>query len=143
MLAEACQTLRAARVDLRVGRLEEPLPRGPFDLVVSALVVHHLELHQKADLFGRIHAVVRREGRLVLGDVVTPDDPSDAVTPVEPEHDWPDSVEDQLESPRRAGFAPRVAWQRRDLAVMVGDRVTAPPQGAAPPQGEAPQAEAP
>jgi SAM-dependent methyltransferase len=29
--------------DLRVGRLEDPLPEGPFDLVVSCLAVHHLD----------------------------------------------------------------------------------------------------
>jgi len=29
--------------DLRVSRLEDPLPQGNFDLVVSALAVHHLE----------------------------------------------------------------------------------------------------
>src|SRR4029077_14479785 len=28
--------------ELRVGRLEDPLPDGPFDLVVSCLAIHHL-----------------------------------------------------------------------------------------------------
>src|SRR5262245_14844460 len=42
-----------AGADLRVSRLEDALPDGPFDLVVSALAVHHLDGPGKADLFGR------------------------------------------------------------------------------------------
>ncbi len=30
-------------VELRVAELTDPLPDGPFDLVVSALAIHHLE----------------------------------------------------------------------------------------------------
>jgi len=37
-----------ARADLRVGRIEDRLPEGPFDLVASALCVHHLEGTAKA-----------------------------------------------------------------------------------------------
>ena len=43
MLAVARSVLPGDRVDLRVGAIEEPLPEGPFDLVASALCVHHLE----------------------------------------------------------------------------------------------------
>src|SRR5262245_62724772 len=49
------------RVSLLVGRLEDPLPQGPFDLVVSALAVHHLDAASKADLFRRIAATLRSE----------------------------------------------------------------------------------
>ena len=45
------------QADLRVGRLEQALPAGPFDLAVSALAVHHLDGPGKADLFTRIAAV--------------------------------------------------------------------------------------
>ena len=34
-----------------IGALEDRLPRGPFDLVVSALAIHHLTSDGKADLF--------------------------------------------------------------------------------------------
>ena len=34
---------RRDAADLRVSRLQDPLPDGNFDLVVSALAVHHLE----------------------------------------------------------------------------------------------------
>ena len=36
MLAKAREELPAERVELRAGRLEDALPEGPFDLVVSA-----------------------------------------------------------------------------------------------------------
>jgi len=122
MLAGARRNLPEARVDLRVGRLEEPLPDGPFDLVVSALAVHHLDLARKSDLFTRVFSVLRPGGRFVLGDVVTPENPGDAVTSIDAVHDRPDSVPDQLAALRSAGFEARAAWLRRDLAVLVGDR---------------------
>ncbi len=49
MLAVAQMSLGA---DLRVRRLEDPLPEGPFDLIVSALAVHHLDGAEKATSFG-------------------------------------------------------------------------------------------
>ena len=51
---------------LIVQRLEDPLPPGPFDLVFSALAVHHLDGPGKADLFRRVARVLRPNG----GDVV-------------------------------------------------------------------------
>ncbi|EFC84805.1 trans-aconitate 2-methyltransferase [Parafrankia sp. EUN1f] len=105
-------------VHLRVGRLQDPLPAGPFDLVVSALAVHHLDGPAKADLFTRIAEVLRPGGTLVLGDVVVPDDPRDAVTPVNADHDRPSSLPEQLGWLRDAGLHPTVTWQRRDLVVI-------------------------
>jgi SAM-dependent methyltransferase len=55
-----------------VARLEDPLPQGSFDLVFSALAIHHLDGSAKADLFARVAAVVAPGGRFVIGDVVTP-----------------------------------------------------------------------
>src|SRR4051794_32715670 len=57
MLAEARAALPAA--DLRVGRLQGPLPDGPFDLVFSALTVHHLNAREKRALFERVRGVLR------------------------------------------------------------------------------------
>lgn len=122
MLTIAHQTLPAARVDLRVGRLQDPLPSGPFEVVVSALAVHHLDGPGKAELFGRVYGVVAPGGRFVLGDVVVPDRPGDAVTPVDGEYDRPDTVEDQLRWLGDSGFETLVAWRCGDLAVMVADR---------------------
>jgi L-threonylcarbamoyladenylate synthase len=74
MLAAARAALDGARVTLHQGRLEDPLPQGPFDLVTSALCVHHLDGAGKADLFKRVRAVLAPGGRFVLGDVVIPSD---------------------------------------------------------------------
>jgi tRNA (cmo5U34)-methyltransferase len=116
MLARARAELPDA--DLRVGRLEDPLPEGPFDLVVSTLAVHHLGSAGKADLFRRIAAVLRLGGRFVLADVVVPERPEDAVIDCTPGFDLPDPVPLQLEWLRDAGFEAEVAWERLDLAVI-------------------------
>jgi len=108
--------------DLRVGRLQDPLPDGAFDLVVSALVVHHLDAAQKADLFRRVAKRLTPGGRFVLADVVLPDDPRDAVTPLNPAYDTPSGTAEQLGWLRHAGFAAYVTWKRRDLAVFVADK---------------------
>ena len=120
MLARARMLLPDA--DLRVARLEDPLPDGPFDLVVSALVVHHLSGPEKANLFARVAAALRPGGRLVLADVVVPDDPADVVTPVDGTFDVPSTVDEQLAWLRDVGIEPRVAWAHRDLAVLVAAR---------------------
>jgi tRNA (cmo5U34)-methyltransferase len=122
MLTMARQTLRGWRVELRVSRLQEPLPPGPFDVVVSSLAVHHLDAVAKAGLFRRVHDLLSAGGRFVLGDVVVPEKPADAVTPVDAEYDLPDTIEDQLRWLGDAGFETSVAWQCGDLAVMVADR---------------------
>lgn len=119
MVAVASRALPEA--DVRVGRLEDALPKGPFDLVVSCLAVHHLPGHAKAELFRRVSAVLVREGRFVLGDVIVPNDGADVVTPLEPGVDLPDRLEEQLQWLSQAGLVPRVVWQHRDLAVVVAD----------------------
>jgi tRNA (cmo5U34)-methyltransferase len=120
MLARARERLRGA--DLRVQRLEDPLPEGTFDLVVSALAVHHLDGPAKADLFRRAVARVRPGGRIVVGDVIVPDDPADVITPIDGVYDKPSRVAEQLEWLREAGLQADVWWSRRDLAVLVADR---------------------
>jgi tRNA (cmo5U34)-methyltransferase len=115
MLAVAREALPA---DFRVGRLEDPLPKGPFDLIVSALAVHHLDGAGKRELFRRIAAVLGPGGVFVLGDVVVPDRPEDAVTPLTPDFDRPDRLDDVLGWLREAGLDAETTWARRDLAVV-------------------------
>ena len=67
----------------------------------SVLAIHHLDGPGKADLFRRVAAVT---DRFVIGDVVVPDDPADAVTPLSPGFDMPSRVEDQLGWLREAGL---------------------------------------
>src|SRR2546421_3698805 len=64
---------RLPHADLRLARLEDPLPAGPFDLVVSALAVHHLDADGKRGLFARVAEVLRDGGAFVLGDLVVPE----------------------------------------------------------------------
>jgi tRNA (cmo5U34)-methyltransferase len=122
MLQAARGRLAGRPVDLAVADLADPLPSGPFDLVVSALAVHHLDGPAKADLFTRVAAALRPGGRFVLGDVVVPDDPADAVTPLTSEHDRPSTVPDQLRWLADAGLDARVVWAERDLVVVKADR---------------------
>jgi tRNA (cmo5U34)-methyltransferase len=118
MLAAASADVSA---DLRVSRLEDPLPEGNFDLVVSALAVHHLDGAGKADLFARVADRLRPGGRFVLGDVVVPDDPVDVVTPIDGVYDQPSTVDDQVRWLAAAGLHAEVVWARQDLAVIVAD----------------------
>lgn len=121
MLRLASEALPDA--DLRMSRLEDPLPEGAFDAVFSGLAVHHLSADGKRDLFRRIAVVVRPGGRFVLGDVVVPEDPREAVTPLEPDVDRPDTLADQLMWLREAGLAPRVTWRADDLVVIAADQL--------------------
>jgi len=121
MLAAARERLAGRPVELTVADLADPLPEGPFDLVVSALAVHHLDASAKADLFVRVARALRPGGRFVLADVVIPVDPADAVTPLTPEHDRPSPLADQLVWLHEAGLVPHVVWTERDLAVIRAD----------------------
>ena len=122
MLAAAHERLASLPVELHVADLADPLPDGPFDLVVSALAVHHLDGPAKADLFERVAAALRPGGRFVLGDVVMPEDPADAVTPLTPEHDRPSTLAEHMAWLADAGFDARVVWTERDLVVVRADR---------------------
>jgi tRNA threonylcarbamoyl adenosine modification protein (Sua5/YciO/YrdC/YwlC family) len=121
MLGVAASVLPGDRVDLRVGEIEAPLPDGPFDLVASALCVHHLNGDEKADLFARVRSVLGPGGRFVLADVVVPVDPADATTPLTPGFDRPSPLSHQVGWLRDAGFDVRVCWESGDLAVVAAD----------------------
>ncbi len=93
--------------EVRLARMEDPLPDGPWDLVISVLAVHHLDDDGKRDLFRR----VREQSRaLVLGDVV-------AVEPqtveLEPGVDLPASAADQA-----AWADGEIVWEQGDFAVL-------------------------
>ena len=113
MLARARERLPPA--DLRLGRLEDALPPGPFDLVVSALAVHHLDADGKRDLFTR---VAQLTDVFVLGDVVVPERPGDAVIEIDGVYDVPSTAAEQVAWLRDAGFDVAVTPIRADLAVF-------------------------
>ncbi len=126
MLSFARGALSSERVTLRVGRLQDPLPTGEFDLVASALCIHHLDAGEKAELFARVREALRPGGRFVLGDVVLPAaGPSAATVPLTPGYDKPSTVAEQLRWLAEAGFEASVTWEKGDLAVIVATATAA------------------
>jgi tRNA (cmo5U34)-methyltransferase len=110
---------RLPDADLHEARLEDPLPEGPFDLVVSVLAIHHLNGDGKRDLFTRI---ARLSHTFVMGDVVVPERPEDAVIEIDGVYDTPSTVAEQLAWLDEAGFATTVTQIRTDLAVFTARR---------------------
>jgi tRNA (cmo5U34)-methyltransferase len=110
-----------------VSELEAPLPAGPFELVVSAFAVHHLDGAAKADLFARVAAVLAPGGRFALCDVVVPAVPVAEVArpvPLEAGVDLPSTVDEQVAWLAAAGLEPRVVVVQDDLAIITADRPT-------------------
>ena len=122
MLDVARERLEEYDVTLQVADLLDELPPGPFDLVVSALAVHHLDGPGKATLFGRVAGVLQPGGRFILADVILPDDASSAMIPLSDGWDKPSTVAEQVGWLEDAGLDVTVAWQEADLALFVADR---------------------
>jgi tRNA (cmo5U34)-methyltransferase len=120
MVSVARNHLPPERATVVEGLLEGPLPEGSFDLVVSALAVHHLEGTAKADLFQRVASRLSSAGRFVLADVVEPVNPSYVVTAIDPDVDHPSRLDDILAWLGEAGLSTEVTWTHRDLVVIVG-----------------------
>ncbi|MFZ0388116.1 MAG: Sua5/YciO/YrdC/YwlC family protein [Solirubrobacteraceae bacterium] len=120
MLALAAARLPAGRVSLVVSRLEDPLPDGRFDLVASALAVHHLAPAEKRRLFGRIREVLAPGGRFVLADVIVPVNPADVTIELTAGFDRPDTLSDLIVWLAETGFEVSVSWTHQDLAVLAG-----------------------
>jgi tRNA (cmo5U34)-methyltransferase len=109
MVDQARRALPDDRVQLRVAHLEDPLPDGPFDVVISTLAIHHLDGRGKAKLFQRAARVIAPGGRLVVADIVVPEDPSDVVTPIDNCYDTPSSIAEQLNWLAKVGLEPSPA----------------------------------
>lgn len=99
--------LREEYDDVMLARMEDPLPDGPWDLVISVLSVHHLTAERKHTLFRRVREQARA---LVIGDVVRAEN---QVTPVDAELDFPERAEDLAE-----WCGGEVTWRADDLAVI-------------------------
>ncbi|MGN6587341.1 MAG: class I SAM-dependent methyltransferase [Solirubrobacterales bacterium] len=93
--------------DVQLARMEDPLPEGPWDLVIGVLSIHHLRSDQKKNLFRQGQAQARS---CVIGDLVQADV---QVAPVDEDYDFPEAAADL------AGWCGgEIAWQADDLAVV-------------------------
>lgn len=122
MLDAARRSLSTQQAILAEQRLQDPLPDGPYQLVVSALAIHHLDASGKADLFRRVFAALTPAGRFVFGDVVIPARPVTRPTPLSPNFDLPDSTADQLRWLAEVGFEAACTWTDGDLAVFLATK---------------------
>jgi len=98
---------REAYDDVQLARIEDPLPDGPWDLVIGVLSIHHLTTEQKRNLFRRVREQARS---LVIADVVKAEV---AVTPLDPGYDFPESATDLA-----AWTGGEILWEADDLAVV-------------------------
>jgi len=100
---------REMGIEVRLARMEDPLPDGPWDLVIAVLSVHHLGADQKRDLFRRVREHSRA---FVLADVVKVA-ADEQVTPIEPDWDHPEAAADLA-----AWCGGEIVWSAGDLVVV-------------------------
>lgn len=120
MLAIARRQVPAA--EFIKSRLEDPLPTtGPFEVVVSAFAIHHLDGPGKADLFRRVSDVMAPGGRFVMLDVVVPTEPVTKPIDLERGVDMPSRLDEMLHWLQEAGLKPKAVYGDRDLAILRAD----------------------
>jgi len=98
---------RELGVEVKLARIEDPLPDGPWDLVIAALSIHHLSSDGKKDLFRRVREHARA---LVIADLVVADA---SVTPLRRHGFEFESAENLAE-----WCGGEVVWSADDLAVI-------------------------
>jgi hypothetical protein len=87
--------------------MEDPLPEGPWDLVIGVLSIHHLRAEQKRNLFRQVRGQARA---FVIGDIVKAEV---EIAPIEADYDFPESAADLAE-----WCGGEVTWEADDLAVV-------------------------
>lgn len=93
--------------DVQLARMEDPLPDGPWDLVIGVLSIHHLTSDQKQNLFRQVRSQARA---FVIGDIAKADI---QIAPIDPACDFPETAADL------AGWCDgEVTWEADDLAVI-------------------------
>lgn len=93
--------------DVQLARMEDPLPEGPWDLVIGVLSIHHLRAEQKQNLFRQVRAQARS---FVIGDIVKVET---QVASIEADYDFPETAADLAE-----WCGGEVTWEADDLAVV-------------------------
>jgi tRNA (cmo5U34)-methyltransferase len=121
---DAAARILGARAELRLGRFQDRLPEGPFQLIVSAFALHHVDAALKADLLPRVAEQLSEGGRFVLADVVEPHAPVVDPTPLDREQSVVSRTDELLDILRHAGFRPAVRWAENDLVVIAAEHGT-------------------
>ena len=93
--------------DVQLARMEDPLPDGPWDLVIGVLSIHHLRSEQKQNLFRQVRAQARS---FVIGDIVKAET---QIAPVDPTYDFPETAANLAE-----WTGGQITWEKDDLAVV-------------------------
>src|SRR5215213_3880164 len=93
--------------DVQLARIEDPLPDGPWDLVIGVLSIHHLRSDQKKNLFRQVKEQARA---FVIGDIVKAET---QIAPIDPDYDFPETADDLA-----AWTGGTITWQQDDLAVV-------------------------
>ncbi len=93
--------------DVQLARIEDPLPDGPWDLVIGVLSIHHLTSDLKKNLFRQVKDQARA---FVIGDVVKA---GVEITSIDEDYDFPETAEDLA-----AWTGGTVTWEQDDLAVV-------------------------
>lgn len=93
--------------DVQLARIEDPLPDGPWDLVIGVLSIHHLTADLKKNLFRQVKEQARA---FVIGDVVKADL---EITPIDEDYDFPERATDLAE-----WTDGQITWEQDDLAVI-------------------------
>ena len=121
--ASRCWRWRAMRCLLRACRCWRDGSRarfrsGPFDLVASALCVHHLDGVAKAELFERVRARSRPAGCSCWATWSCRSTRRRPPLRSTPGYDRPSPLADQLGWLARPDSSPRCVWEQGDLAVV-------------------------
>jgi tRNA (cmo5U34)-methyltransferase len=93
--------------DVQLARIEDPLPDGPWDLVIGVLSIHHLTADLKKNLFRQVREQARA---FVIGDIVKADI---EITPIDADYDFPERAADLAE-----WTDGEITWEKDDLAVV-------------------------
>ena len=93
--------------DVQLARMEDPLPEGPWDLVIGVLSIHHLRAEQKQNLFRQVRGHARA---FVIGDIVKADV---QIAPIDEDYDFPETAQDLA-----SWCGGTVVWSADDLAVV-------------------------
>ena len=122
MLDQARERLAGTDAAFVVADLRDDLPAGPFDAVVSALAIHHLEHPENRRLLARIAAALRPGGVYVNAEHVAGPTPwlertyrrlwSDACTAAGASADEIASAVQRMEADRSVDVATQLSWMR-------------------------------